>query len=472
MCPAEILELLANEKPDRWSSIGIHLALNPSTPENVLIKLGRKDRTSEVCANPSATAAVFKALLQSKSATVRSKVVSAPKTPRELLAGLEVDADPLVRSAIAKRTDTPPEIQKILATDSTNIVRLALSSLKTISIELRLVLAKDTDARVRYSALFAGGLPESFYIAIVLEGERSLPPNVIVEIKDEATLVTLARDGDDAVQSSILRRTSVPEAALMILAEKAEHRRNIAEREDVPMSLLERFVVDSDVSVVAASLSNPMIPELLIRKTLANNPRRDYWVAVSENHFCPQDLLDLLPEKIEFKPWSTKSWHAKKLAGDNCRHQSAAFLLDAINIAKNTRTSQEKLRSLTASGIWLIRRTVAANASLPESERKQLITELWSEVEDALWSPRPPLPSFDLLQKDGILSALRRLDLAPPVQDKRAIALAAKSPKMLRRVAAILSPGIQPSLLKMLLEDTVDNVKALAAATLREMGKA
>ena len=85
-CPAEILEALSKER-DKWTYASA-LARNPSTPEGVLIKLGKLSRSSdypmdvikEVCENPSATPVVFKALLQSKSAKIR--VADYPQHPK------------------------------------------------------------------------------------------------------------------------------------------------------------------------------------------------------------------------------------------------------------------------------------------------------------------------------------------------------------------------------------------------------
>ena len=54
----------------------------------------------------------------------------------------------------------------------------------------------------------------------------------------------------------------------------------------------------------------------------------------------------------------------------------------------------------------------------------------------------------------------------PDAKEKRAIAASAKSPDMLIWLAAVLSPGIQPSVLKMLLEDPSDSVRALAVEKL------
>jgi hypothetical protein len=63
--------------------------------------------------------------------------------------------------------------------------------------------------------------------------------------------------------------------------------------------------------------------------------------------------------------------------------------------------------------------------------------------------------------------AFDALGLMPAGGDKRAIAKAAKSKDWLERAAATYAPGIQPSLLKVLLQDPVEAVRQCAVARLR-----
>ena len=66
--------------------------------------------------------------------------------------------------------------------------------------------------------------------------------------------------------------------------------------------------------------------------------------------------------------------------------------------------------------------------------------------------------------------AFDALGLMPSEGDKRAIAKAVKSKDWLERAAATYAPGIQPSLLKVLLEDPVEAVRQCAVARLRVVG--
>jgi hypothetical protein len=489
-CPAEVLEALSKEK-DVWE-FAQDLAENPSTPESALIRLGKltcssfgheENVTDVVCANPSATSAVFKALLQAKSGKVQARVAAFKELPQELLVGLERDSNPLVRAAIAQRKDTPPDVLAALARDPDVDVRLALAKAEHLTMELRVLLAQDQQAEVRNAFLEKGGLPESIYIQLVRDGERALPPQCIAEIYDEATLESLAREGgvyvqgksgnfnpkSYPVQESILKKTSIPESVLLILAQRADLRRDIASHHDLPVNMLESFTNDTDERVVAAALGNPLMPEELMRKVVSGKPNREYWEAMINNPLPPSGFLEAMSEKVEIVRWRAESWFAKKIAGNSRDEQSQAFFGHALSLASNPRVPVKKLRMLATSGVWLIRLAVASNLALPEPERRHIQADLWAEVEAALWGQKPMAPAFDVLQEDGIRLALDRLDLMPNPKDKRAIAAAAKSADMLSRVAAVLSPGIQPSVLKMLLEDPVESVKALATEKLHAL---
>jgi hypothetical protein len=70
----------------------------------------------------------------------------------------------------------------------------------------------------------------------------------------------------------------------------------------------------------------------------------------------------------------------------------------------------------------------------------------------------------------GAALAYNALGLMLPEGDKRAIAKAAKSKDWLERAAATYAPGIQPSLLKVLLEDPAEAVRQCAVARLRVAG--
>ena len=91
-------------------------------------------------------------------------------------------------------------------------------------------------------------------------------------------------------------------------------------------------------------------------------------------------------------------------------------------------------------------------------------------IESVRWADEIVL--IDSWSTDGtadIATALEAMDLLPEPGDKKAIAAAAKSSNMLARVGAALTPGIQPSLLRMLLDDEFKGLRQIAVHRLREM---
>ena len=101
---------------------------------------------------------------------------------------------------------------------------------------------------------------------------------------------------------------------------------------------------------------------------------------------------------------------------------------------------------------------------MPPEAREAGLQALWSEIKAA---GTPAV--LDAVELAGIATALQAMDLLPEPGDKKAIAAAAKSSNMLARVGAALTPGIQPSLLRMLLDDEFKGLRQIAVHRLREM---
>ncbi len=89
-------------------------------------------------------------------------------------------------------------------------------------------------------------------------------------------------------------------------------------------------------------------------------------------------------------------------------------------------------------------------------------------METALRTVETPAPSEAIGLQD-IPLALLAIDLLPDPGSQKQMAAAAKSKDLLERIAALLTPGIQPSLLRMLLDDEAETVRQLAASKLREL---
>lgn len=482
-CPTELIEVISKEK-NLWP-MAQELASNPNTPVSVLVKLAKLERKSdwpfnvhrEVIENPATTKEVLQQLLLFKSAKLRGAVAFAHQTPLDLILGLEKDPEVTVRVAIAKRHDSPKNILASLASDTEVAVRLAVAERADLDMALREKLAMDQDNDVRHAALHRGGFSDDFYKRFFQLGRNNLPINCIKEIIDEKVLNLMAKDfgasGGSSSQSFleiILDRPSIPYTVFMTLSQFPEGRRRIAVHPDIPTQLLEELAHDSEERIVSNALQNPMISETLIREVLTKRKNSKCY-EIRGNYFAPHDLLDICAKNGGINKYTAKTWYEKKLAGESIADQVKTFLKQTMDLATHPKTPLDRLRSMALSGIWIIRWAVSSNTTLPKNEAQAIREALWNEVQETLFSEQLPF-SAESFGEDEIRVALQRLDLMPHVDDKKAIASAAKSSHVLSRLAAALNPGIQPSVLKMLLEDTDVNVKALAAEKLRLMESA
>ncbi|WP_158271623.1 WGR domain-containing protein [Limnohabitans sp. 2KL-1] len=479
-CPAELIEVISKEK-NLWP-MAQELARNPNTPVSVLIKLAKLERKSdwpfnvhrEIIENPVTNKAVLQQLLISKSANLRGAIAWAQQTPSDLLLGFEKDPEATVRVAIAKRQDSPKNVLALLADDTEVSVRLAIAERKDIDIVLREKLAMDQDNDVRYAAFQMGGFSEDFYTRFFEAGGSNLPSSCIKEIFDEKVLNLVAKDlgthftgFNQFSLDIILDRPSIPHTVFMALSQFPECRRRIAVHPDIPPELLEELAHDSEERIVSNALQNPIISETLMREVLIKRKNTKFY-EIRGNYFAPHDLLDICDKNGGINKYTAKTWYEKKLAGESIADQVKTFLIQTMELAMHPKTPLDRLRSMALSGVWIIRWAVSSNANFPKNEAQAIRDALWHEVQETLFSK--PLPfSAESLGEEEIRAALQRLDLMPHADDKKAIASAAKSSHVLSRVAAALNPGIQPSVLKMLLEDTDVNVKALAAEKLRLM---
>jgi hypothetical protein len=112
----------------------------------------------------------------------------------------------------------------------------------------------------------------------------------------------------------------------------------------------------------------------------------------------------------------------------------------------------------------VLRLVCVCHPNYPEASRRADAEALVALMETM--SAAGPEPLGDVSDADFVL-ALSELNLYPEDADKKTVAKAAKSKDWLERAAATFSPSIQPSLLRMLLDDEVEVVKQLAMRRLK-----
>ena len=136
-----------------------------------------------------------------------------------------------------------------------------------------------------------------------------------------------------------------------------------------------------------------------------------------------------------------------------------------VNAARSTSTRPEELRRLGRESFLIVRFVALTNSRYPEQSRESDRAELHREMlggVDAL-TPTEAAGSEPELRR-----ALHALDLLPMKPDAKWTAKAAKSKDWLARFAVPFSGFAQPSLLQLLIHDSVDVVRQLAIRCLRE----
>jgi predicted DNA-binding WGR domain protein len=496
LCPPEVLTCLADDAD--WKSVVVPLMLNPSTPLPVFLMLSSK--FARVSFDFQDLSAVFaqpvggersKALRASKSEAVRALV--ARWAPQDDVAGLERDPSFKVRMALAQRRvdasrpkgklTLPPEVCEALARDLDPLVRAAMVARPDLPTKLREQLADDHDPKVSQAACERGGFSQTFYAARIRAGV--LYWCWVKEVEDEATLLDIAATpertllgfnlwGYSSAAKALLGRGALPASVQHKLARDPQYRRELSERKDVPLDLLIQFLNDADPSVFEAALESDRLPLEVLSRVVTEKPSKKGWMAVFKNPYSPTDLVELAASKLgavdsyEHR-LGNRSWYALKLAGASSDEQIRAFLRHAMNLAFDAKTPLDVLRSLAACGFWSVRKALAENSVLPLEERESIVSALWKEMEQAFEAVGSTASEQDLVDEDEVAWMLGMLDFMPPPNDKRAIAAAAKSPQLLQRIAAALSPGVQPSILKFFLDDSSQCVRSLAAQKLRAL---
>ncbi len=205
---------------------------------------------------------------------------------------------------------------------------------------------------------------------------------------------------------------------------------------------------------------------------------------VAENPRTPLPVLELLANELDrsirqavvgnpTSPWNILrrlSNDDSKLVSRDCSvdRQCKRYLAHALNSANESSTPSSVLLDLASKGYWSVRLAALNNTAMPPELRDRDLRVLWSDVEASLRATGSLAVSGAVELKD-VATALSAMDLIPEPGDKKAIAAAAKSSDVLARLGALLSPGMQPGLLRMLLDDELEAVRNIAANRLREL---
>ena len=260
-------------------------------------------------------------------------------------------------------------------------------------------------------------------------------------------MATLSGDGDTRVRMVVACNPVAPPSALAMLAGDADPivRRVVARNPATPATTL--ATLDSVVDLIGRTLlaENLAAPATALARLSGDsdpNVRR----AVAANPATSATTLAALAGDV--------NWRVSLAAVSNPNAPADA-------LSTPTGDAEADARRAGAIRCAELRRALATESPSP----KQFATiQTWiAELEAGL---AEPMVLKDVSDSEFRL-AFDALGLMPAEGDKRAIAKAAKSKDWLERAAATYAPGIQPSLLKVLLEDPVEAVRQCAVARLR-----
>jgi hypothetical protein len=428
--PAASIQLLTRLANDADANVRCGVAANPTTPADFLGNLAGdadEDVRGAVAANPSTSAASLAMLAGESRCRVGFAVaenVSAPPATLSVLAG---DADAGVRSAVASNPATPPDILSGLGGDAEAAVRERVAKNPASAATTLHTLARDSSSPVRCA----------------VAGNPAAPADV---------LLAMASDPDGEIRGKVAANPATPATALSALTGDsiAAVRRAVALNPATPAHFLPRLANDSDPFVSGAAACNPTTPQAMrcaVLTELAGDVNVYTRWHSAENPDTPPDALRRLARDVK--------WEVCLAAVSNPSAPEDILI---------TRVEEAKAEACRAPRFPDLSRALSAESPTPEQS-----AAIQSWIDELQAGLAEPVVLKDVSDSEFRL-AFDALGLMPPEGDKRAIAKAAKSKDWLERAAATYAPGIQPSLLKVLLEDPVEAVRQCAVARLRVVG--
>jgi hypothetical protein len=260
-------------------------------------------------------------------------------------------------------------------------------------------------------------------------------------------LTSLAGDANKRLRRSVAANLATPPSTLAVMAvdEDSDVRCRIAANPAAFDTTLVQLAVDLDPKVRCAIARNPTTPADLLNQLVCDRDSDVRW-AVAANPASPRASLAALAGDL--------SWRVCLAAISNSN--APVDILSAP-----TGDADADARRAGARRCAELRYALAAESPTP---KQSAFIQSW--IDELQAGLAEPVELKDLSNSEFRL-AFDALGLMPPEGDKRAIAKAAKSKDWLERAAATYAPGIQPSLLKVLLEDPVEAVRQCAVARLR-----
>ena len=430
MNPAAPIQTLTRLADDADVYVRCGVAANLTTPADFLGKLAGdadEDVRGAVAANPSTSAASLAMLAGDSRSRVRCAAAENISAPHAILGGLAGDTDAGVRIAVAANPATMADTLSRLGRDTEAVVRERVAMNPASTATTLHTLFGDSSAPVRCAAA----------------GNPSAPADV---------LVVMASDSDGEIRGKVAANPATPAGVLSALAGDSDCkvRREVAKNSATPAAVLATLGGDSDSDVCQAVAHHPATPAAIRCAVLTELASDGNWFRrweVAKNSGTPPDFLRTLARDVK--------WEVCLSAVSN-PSAPEDILIAQVEDARADACLARRFLDLSR----------ALSAESPTPEQSAVIQSWIAELQAGL---AEPVVLKDVSDSEFRL-AFDALGLMPSEGDKRAIAKAAKSKDWLERAAATYAPGIQPSLLKVLLEDPVEAVRQCAVARLRVVG--
>lgn len=400
-----------------------------------------------------------------------------PAAPVDILKELAVTKK--FYAALARNPSTPTNVLSRLANDkSENNEHMRLlvagnpNTLRSTSEQIFTQLAQSPNIAVRADVALSPAVPVAVLEAIVRNEsaaeketwERRVVRCVAFNPRSPAALLKkLAGDPGREVRHHVARNPATPLPLLMRLASDSEEyvQAAVATNPSTPwtvaLTLFQSLVNGSSGGDMEMLARSPLMPLDMLGR-LANDSDRAVRLALASNPVIPwNDLSRFSTDKDAWvREWAT-------IRGQRCR-----YLESSIRNIRTSGVAAEYLLQASTVSLWAVRLCAIHSPSFPIEDRDRVLGILTREIEEAA-RIRSPRLHIDQLSVEDFLAPLTALGLIPDPSQAKSIAAAAKSKDWLVRAAAVFSQGIQPSLLRMLMDDDVEVVKQLAIHRLKEI---
>jgi predicted DNA-binding WGR domain protein len=458
-CPASLLHELASDKDE---NVRGEVAKNPAIPKE-LLELLTQDASQSVrwgiAQNPSCPESLFKPLSLDKNERTRWTISENTNCSVEILTQLAGDKDRSVRHAVAGNPSCPVEVLGILATDKEGYVRRAVAGNPSCPATNFERLASDPDSDVREAVAGNPSCPAE--ILDRLAGDRNLQvrSRIAKHVSCSASsFELLANDQDRGIRWEVAKNPACPKRFLDVLL-GSDVRAQVAENPACPANVLEALARDEDRYVRRAVAENPACPASIL-DTLARDEYNYARSAIASKTDCPVNVFDVLARDGDR--------YVRNALAENpsCpRHLLDILASDGdpgivFNVIHHPNATSDQLTRWARDNSLhpFLRLVCTWNSQFPGT-KKALADEI------ARLADEPPQIPEKIMDDEWCL-AFKALGLYP--EDKKEVAKAAKAKDWLQRAAATFSPDIQPNQLKLLLEDSEEVVRQLAADRLRQ----